>query len=1309
VTPGDLLLGRYEIVGPLAESAQAFVHRARDRATGREVAVKIARSAGPVADSRTAHESDEAAAYALVSHPNIASLIASGTLPDGRLVVVFEFVPGKTLRAILDSEGPIEPAFALRWMGEVLDALAAAHREGVVHRDVKPENIMVSCTGVVRHAILLDFGLAARTRGGDSLSPPVAGSELLGTPRYAAPEQLRGDPATARSDLYSWGLTLIECLAGTAPVRGASAREAVAEQLGPGAIPLPESWQRTPLARLLQAVTAKDPARRPADAVEAMAILAGIVPQIAGPGGEQHAPVGASPAERLMVVVSARIAEPIADVAGERLAREYAAVAELLQRGGGTVVSAVGRRVTAVFGLRGGDARDAARALEAASSLLERPHATGTDHAPLAWAIGIHAGEVTARSDGAAIDRAESLLGTTFEVAMLLDEAARPGRIAISARMEEIARQHWSATRAGEVRVDGLGSPVAVFRLRRPRRSTPSTDAAATITGRHAELDIVRDAWDATVAGIPRALFISGPAGIGKSTIVRGARRIVGDADWLEAGCTIERQAVPMSPVIDLVQSLGMPATALAQRHALTAPEAVPVLATLLGEPIPDGYALPPVTPDRLKELTAQVVVRLLCEISGDGPVAVVFEDLQWADPSTLDFLNLLLATIAKHDAPLPILLVVTARDGFVGQWNADVAAHIALEPMRPAEVVEMIRAGMRDGRSIREEVVAALVDASGGNPLFVEQATHLIAARTATATADGSGSSGRIPGSLERVLGAQLGLLGEEARRAAQVAGAIGRHFDARLVGAVTRMRPAALRSALDELIEAGLVAAATDVAGTAFAFSHALVRDAAYESVPPADRPRVHRNIAAILERDHPEIALRRPAELALHFELANEAAKACDLWHRSGVHALSSAAYLSACKDLERSERLLEGLPDTPERTMRSLGLITALSSAHITTKGFGATEARAAFLKARQLCDKLGREIPLEILGGIFGAALVTADREETDAIMPRFRELSLRTDNPLHAFSGHQVLAVQACWSGRFDEAYRHATAGVDLYRREAVHGISWEFGFGIHCYAYLMMVQFHRGFADDAEAIRLEMLRRAETNGNPHCMAVALGWSTTLTHDCGRATETLEIASRLSRLSEEQHLVLWGGYAMLARGSALTALGDPGEAVACLRRGLAVMEAVGVNTGLCYYTAYLVRALLAAGDLDGAMEAVQRGMHLNASLWTRLHESEMVRLHGAVLERLDRFEEAGAEYRRAVAIARRDGGRAIELRALVDLARLPQEAERRARTLEELSTALRHMGEGNSTIDVRRAREMVAATSTTHEGEQDSR
>src|SRR5436190_22329111 len=265
---GSTFERRYEILTLLGEGSFGRVYKGRQLHGGQVVAIKVLRfwegDSRANVENQVARFRREMRLCAELSHPSIVRLLDSGESEDGMLYAVFEYVPDSTLRENLAAEGRLGWDVARRLMTQVLEALGCAHAHGVVHRDLKPENIMVTGTGAQRNAVVLDFGLGglARTAQDWSLPRLTATRELLGTPGYAAPEQLRGEPPSTRSDLYSWGLIFLECLTGEPAVGGGSVHETISKQLGPEPVLVPPAVRNGRLRRLLHRAIAKQVARR---------------------------------------------------------------------------------------------------------------------------------------------------------------------------------------------------------------------------------------------------------------------------------------------------------------------------------------------------------------------------------------------------------------------------------------------------------------------------------------------------------------------------------------------------------------------------------------------------------------------------------------------------------------------------------------------------------------------------------------------------------------------------------------------------------------------------------------------------------------------------------------------------------------------------------------------------------------------------------------------------------------------------------------------------------------------------------------
>ncbi len=273
IGPGAVIDDRYEIISHIGTGGFGLVYKARQQSTGQLVAVKIARQLeGPGSESSLARFRREMEVVAELSHPNIVRLIDTGQLSDGRLYTVFELIRGVSLDELLRTEGALSPTEAKHLMIQVLDALFSAHDLGVIHRDLKPPNIMVTSGGARRNTTVLDFGIAtfienARDEDYQSLTPDgFAG----GTPSYMAPEQYHGHEPNPQTDIYSWGLMFVECLTGLRMIPGRTAAECMFMHLRAEPHALPKALEDHPLGLVLAKALAKKATERYTDTREVL-------------------------------------------------------------------------------------------------------------------------------------------------------------------------------------------------------------------------------------------------------------------------------------------------------------------------------------------------------------------------------------------------------------------------------------------------------------------------------------------------------------------------------------------------------------------------------------------------------------------------------------------------------------------------------------------------------------------------------------------------------------------------------------------------------------------------------------------------------------------------------------------------------------------------------------------------------------------------------------------------------------------------------------------------------------------------------
>ncbi len=601
------------MLSKLSEGGFGEVFQARQLTTGQLVALKTLRQQHfDYSENQLARFRREVQLCATLHHPHIVGLIDFGATDSNLLYIVFEYVPGRTLGDVLAGEGSLPVREAVRLMAQVLDALSCAHHAGIVHRDLKPGNIMIMSTGARRNAKVLDFGIGAILPSASEVEGSrLTGSfEQLGTPAYTAPEQLRGQPVPA-SDLYVWGLVLLECLTGQRAVAGRSAAELIHEQMSPQPIEIPTALQTHQLGKLLRLVTAKNLEQRQITTDDLLrqlesCDLSGLdLPHVrrprldepktvttrvlgrAGEGAQEPATpqpdligLGDTPrddhsgtAERRQITA---VCCSIELVGGEAdnidfedhdalMSEQQARCRKIAERFSGHVASVLGHQVLLCYGYPTARADDARRAALSSLAIIEELAAESarleqTRGISLETRIGIHTGLVVAQTlQRASESNLGNVLGNTPAVALRLNALAAPGSITVSEITRRLLGTDFGLEPLQEQLQGRTGRSMMVFRLGRPQRAVtgqPSTDRmGVALIGRDEELALLRQRWHQSRQGMGQLILVTGEAGIGKSRLVSELLPMIQDQPHvrLQARCTPEGQNSPLRPVIELL------------------------------------------------------------------------------------------------------------------------------------------------------------------------------------------------------------------------------------------------------------------------------------------------------------------------------------------------------------------------------------------------------------------------------------------------------------------------------------------------------------------------------------------------------------------------------------------------------------------------------------------------------------------------------------------------------------------------------------------------------------------------------------
>ena len=714
LSPGALFAGRYRVVAQLGRGSMGVVYRAVDERLGQTVALKVLRTSSPARRQQLVREVRLARQ---VTHPAVCR-VYDFEESGHECFLTMELVDGENLATLLVRVGRLAPDRVLAIARDVLAGLAAAHSSGVLHRDLKPANLLMDAAG---HVCITDFGIATGGEPGEALALPA------GTPAYMAPEQRSGGPLSAQTDLYSLGVLLYELVAGARPTNP----------------PEPPS-RRVPdvdpqLERAILCALEPDPARRPSSARVMLDMLRSREPS----SPPERPPDRAAPPEQRRITVmfvtrsdSSEFAPALSpEELQEILSAERVAVRKILERHGGRVVQRLGREQLVLFGfpvaredapLR---AVTAALEIQEAMLLLEREWRSRLS-APIAVRIGIHTGPAIVEVPE---DETEAFAyGPTVDGAIAIAGRASAGQVLASADLQRRVGTSEGWIASGAVRVPGVASPLLVFEVWSQEGAGTPGGPIAPFVGREPEIAQVLERFHRALAGQGQLVVVRGESGIGKSRLVQEVRaRLAGEPHrWLQTQCTPYTVNTPLYPYSrNLAQAVGLvgESTTVERRERLRSelaalqierPDLQAPLERLLAIRGPDEPARNPRAERDALHAAIFAVTRSASEIL---PTVFVVEDLHWADPSTLEMIQLAHAVRAQVRA----LLICTMRPEleFVAPASEN-AIDLALGPLAPGHtrrVAEFFAAGC-----VAPTRIDAIVERASGNPLFAgELARH--------------------------------------------------------------------------------------------------------------------------------------------------------------------------------------------------------------------------------------------------------------------------------------------------------------------------------------------------------------------------------------------------------------------------------------------------------------------------------------------------------------------------------------------------------------------------------------------------------
>lgn len=1013
----------------------------------------------------------------------------------------------------------------------------------------------------------------------------------------------------------------------------------------------------------------------------------------------------------------------------------YEVCRAVCQRYEGHIANYLGDGVLMMFGYPRAHEDDAHRAvrtglaiIEGMAALNERLH--DEMNLRLHVRVGIHTGLMIVGDDRAG-DWQKMALGETLNIAARVQAVAQLDSVVVSTMTRQIVEGFFATRSIGKHTLKGVSQPMEIFHVTHESTARGRLEAAGRatltpLTGRDAEVAELLAEWEKAVTGQGRAILLSGEGGIGKSRLVHMLKEHVAslpDAWMTPCQCSPYHQNTSMYPFIDLIERVVLKfdrhdsirdrlnkLEGMIVQYGFNPAESLPVFGAFHSLPPEAGYVPSVLEPAQQRRHYMDAMRRILDERSLKQPLLFVVEDLHWVDPTTLETLKELLLTVENHR----MLALFTARPDFVAPW-VDAQPNLRQMELRrldPAQT-RVICLRVARGKKLPEEVVEQIIERADGVPLFAEELTKMII---------GSGMLEEhhdsyelfgplpalaIPATLQDSLMARLDRL-STVKEIAQIAAVIGREFSHELIRYVFPLEEALLRHSLGQLIDAEIIYVAEGAGEGHYSFKHALVQEAAYQSLVKSRRQHYHRLIAHALEEHFAERVAVEPEMLAHHYTEANLGWQAIPYLQKAGEKAAGRSAHTEAITHYTRALELVRTLRDSTQRWQLEIALLIGNGASLTATRGYGVKEVEQAYSRARDLSEQFGS--PGQLFQSRYGLWRLHMLRAQYDTATREgevLLDLARQQESQAFLIAAHRALGATLFYRGQFARSIEHVRSVIRMTGGEEgnvtlIRDIYDVVDPRVTCHSYLSWNLWMLGQPDEALQESDRAIKLAEQLRHPFSIALAVSFAIWLKQFCGRVDRVKELAERSISHCTEHGFPFWIGWVQVLLGWGRSFEAESSvEPVKFMHKGLSYWQEKGSNLGCGYFFCLIADTHLRFGELPQAMDALARSQAFMQETGERYYDAERCRLNGELALRMQSgVDNAERHFLQAVEIARDQGARALELRSVTSLARLWRGTDQATQAREWLAAALENFTQGPDLPDLMDAREVLASLVT---------
>jgi len=970
--------------------------------------------------------------------------------------------------------------------------------------------------------------------------------------------------------------------------------------------------------------------------------------------------------------------------------REYQDCCKVaIERFGGYVARYMGDGVLAYFGYPKAHEDDSERAIRAGLQLVESVslltfNAISASVPALSVRVGIATGPVVVGDlIGEGASQESAVVGETPNLAARLESIAATNSVVVSPTTRELAGGLFEYQDLGNQQLKGISKDVNAWRVIDARQSESRFHAIhsariSPLVGREEEFEIIQRRWQRSCDSRGEVVLLCGEAGIGKSRLTQAAIELA-DKDSskvIRFQCSPHYSNSALFPVIGNLQQyfgLGNEMTgteklerveAQIQNDKLDIDNAASLYASLLSIPADGRYPDSNATPQQLKDQTLTMLNAHILALAARQPILIVFEDIHWADPTSIELMDLIIASSSDRR----VMMVLTYRPEFQPTWlgESQVSA-LVLNKLSVDNCTPLIE-GITGGKSLPEEVIRQITLKTDGVPLFVEELTKTILdsgclrETEAGFVLDGDITQAVIPNTLHDSLMARLDRQ-ESAKGLAQTGAVIGREFNHELIHAVYDKGSEACDQALDKLLKAGLIFKRGTAPEAIYIFKHALIQDAAYASLLKSTGKKIHHRIANVLLEQFASTAQTQPELIAHHFTEAEQYEKALSYWQIAAQRAMERSANSGAMAYLKKAISFLRYSPEDKIQQEFELKLQTMLMTASIAAEGYGAP----ATVKVMDRVNELAEYLPDSPL--VFPAfysqwvlCIIRAQIAQARIFAEKLLKLSNQQSELAPKIMGNRLLGISMLYQGELEKSIPYVDKAISLYDPEKHAVLAFQYGQNPLCatLAHKAWLSQLLGDVRHSRQYGEQTLKYAREINHANSIAYAYVYGIILPGICRRDVPLVKQAAQsLLETANEHNLPMWIGSGHSFCGWARYYEGKAEEAVIETIKGLDLYFGGGARLDRQFGLAMLAEYEVGIGNLEQGFKYLDEAISQSENGGEACYLPELYRVKGNLYASMEsQVAQTEAYFQKSLQLAKQQGARWWELRTSISIAKL---------------------------------------------------